>query len=49
MKKSPIDPDIMEKLYRRLSYENGRLLMKLSKIEIEQNQETENVRTRKTM
>ena len=35
MKKSPIDSLIMEKLYRRLSYENGRLLMKLAKIEYE--------------
>ena len=35
MQKEPIDPDILTKLYRRLSYENGRLLMKLSKKEIE--------------
>ena len=35
MEKSPIDPSIMEKLYRRLSYENGRLLMKLAKNDYE--------------
>jgi hypothetical protein len=33
--KEAINPDIFEKLYRRLSYENGRLLMKLAKIELE--------------
>ena len=35
MPKSPVDQEIITKLYRRLSYENGRLLMKLAKIEIE--------------
>jgi len=34
--KIAINPEILTKLYRRLSYENGRLLMKLSKIEIEE-------------
>jgi hypothetical protein len=33
--KEAINPEIFEKVYRRLSYENGRLLMKLAKIELE--------------
>lgn len=34
MDRRPVKDDIMEKIYRRLSYENGRLLMKLAKIEM---------------
>ncbi len=34
MPKKPVSEHVMEKLYRRLSYENGRLLMKLAKAEI---------------
>jgi len=34
MPKSPVSKEIIEKLYRRLSYENGRLLMKLAEIEL---------------
>lgn len=32
--KSPVSESIMEKFYRRLSYENGRLLMKVAKNEL---------------
>jgi hypothetical protein len=32
--KSPVKPDILKKVYRRLSYENGRLLMKIAQSEL---------------
>jgi len=35
--KSQVDKEIFNKVYRRLSYENGRLLMKLANMELNEN------------